>query len=151
MQAEPLCFGVQLHAPTQQLARCSPASVQSAQLSQRNTGLFLDLRLPGLLPASTYSTQSTKPTIHPSIYPQLVAGLQAVPYMRPTAGPCKPLDYFHPLPHPIHPKPPSICPQLVAGLEAVPYSVMKPFVERLDPAIMCEMAQMSVFKVGCAV
>lgn len=38
--------------------------------------------------------------------------------------------------------------QLVAGLESVPYSVMKAFVERLDPAIMCEMAMMSVFKVG---
>jgi len=38
--------------------------------------------------------------------------------------------------------------QLVAGLEAVPYPVMKAFVERLDPAIMCEMAMMSVFKVG---
>lgn len=35
----------------------------------------------------------------------------------------------------------------MAGLEAVPYSVMKAFVERLDPAIMYEMAMMSVFKV----
>ena len=42
-----------------------------------------------------------------------------------------------------------VCMQLVAGLDAVPYSVMKAFVERLDPAIMCEMAMMSVFKVGC--